>query len=175
MSKTEAVGCHCECKCWTGVYPQLNCFNVFTHYRSSKCLSINSYNMIVLCLHIKSDFKHSVFCGFWPFLCIRMNYWCIFFPLTELCDFQHSEWCRSLALIENNMEQLSPHSGVCAALVPAKTRGAKLLSLCLLRMTQMRLKVLPVIVLVAGSWGDKGVVIETPRDENSNFVFHTQI
>lgn len=53
MSKREAVGCHSECKCWTGVYPQLSCFHVFTHYRSSKCLSVKSYNMIVLCLHIK--------------------------------------------------------------------------------------------------------------------------
>lgn len=58
-----------------------------------------------------------------------------------------------------------------SSLVPGKTRRTKLLSLSLLPMTQMRLKELTVIVLVVGSWGDKGVVIETPRDDNSNFVF----
>lgn len=34
---------------------------------------------------------------------------------------------------------------------------------------------LPVIVLVTGNQGDKGVVLETPRDEIFSFDFHTQI
>lgn len=146
----------------------------FTHYRSSKCLSINNHNMIVVCFNIKSDFKDYMFCGFWPFLCTRMNYyvffstdWAVWFPAQLMMQiFSPDRREHGTAVTP----WLDLHS-----LVPAKTRRTKLLSLCLLPMTQMRLKVLPVIVLVAGSWGGKGVVIETPRDENSNFVFHTQI